>query len=347
MKRSTTYQKTNTHNNLLTHLPALLSLTFVLFLSSFILIGCDDSSHSTSKKIVVGISQIIDHEALDQVREAALKTLEQHGYIQDKTIKVVYLNAQGNLSSNMQIAQRLVSLKPDVILAISTPSAQAIQPLAEAQNIPVVFAAVTDAREAHLTSSRENPDKGMTGIEDRPSIEAQLSLIQKLSPNIKKLGILYNPGESNSTIMLQELKTLTQNQTLELVEGAISKPADLSLVFLKLAAVVDALYVPLDNTIVALMPQLSTLAIQRGIPLIAADSGSVRQGALATYGFSYTDCGNEAGLYMLNILHGKKIKDLPIKTPKDQGIYINKKTAEALHLTLDLKNLGTLKEVIE
>ncbi|MGN6670775.1 MAG: ABC transporter substrate binding protein, partial [Candidatus Nucleicultricaceae bacterium] len=127
----------------------------------------------------------------------------------------------------------------------------------------------------------------------------------------------------------------------------ISKPADLSLVFLKLAAVVDAIYVPLDNTIVALMPQLSALALQKGIPLIAADSGSVRQGALATYGFSYTDCGNEAGLYMLDILQGNKINDLPIKTPKDQGIYINKKTAEALHLTLDLKKLGTLKEVIE
>lgn len=295
----------------------------------------------------MGISQIIDHDALDQVRESALKTLEKHGYLQERNLKIVYLNAQGNLSSNIQIAQRLVSMQPDVILAISTPSAQALQPLAAAQNIPVVFAAVTDSVNAHLTSNRQIPDKGMTGVEDRPSIEQQLSLIKNLVPNIKKLGVLYNPGESNSTIMVNELKILAQNQSIALIEGAISKPADLSLVFLKLVDRVDALYVPLDNTIVALMPQLSALSIQKGLPLIAADSGSVKQGALATHGFSYQDCGHEAGLYMIELIKGKKVKDLPIKTPENQGIYINNKTALALHKNMDLKELGIIKEIIE
>lgn len=307
--------------------------------------SCDQPKIRTDQYYVIGISQIIEHDALDQVREAAIKTLQRSGYVEGKNLKIIYLNAQGNLSSNMQVAQTLISQKPDVILAISTPSAQSLQKSAQTEGIPVVFAAVTDPIGSHLSTTLEKPDKNITGIIDKPSLDKQIHLIRKLVPHTKRIGIFYNPGESNSTIMVEEMRALAHKEGIELVEGAISKAADLSLTFHKIRPLVDVLYVPLDNTIVSLMSQLSTLAIQANLPLIAADSGSVRKGALATYGFSYEACGIEAGSYIISLLKGHKPHDLPIKTPSMEGIYLNQTTANKLGMSAAVAQLGTIMEI--
>ncbi|MBX9696909.1 MAG: ABC transporter substrate-binding protein [Alphaproteobacteria bacterium] len=331
---SYTYKRIRLISSYLATLPFLLSFT-----------SCDQPRHKTDQYYVVGISQIIEHDALDQVREASIKTLQRGGYESGKNLKIIYLNAQGNLSSNMQIAQTLISQKPDVILAISTPSAEALQRSAQAEGIPIVFAAVTDPIAAHLATTLEKPDKNVTGIIDKPSLGKQLHLIRKLVPHTKRIGILYNPGESNSTIMVEEMRSLANKEGFELVEGAITKPADLSLTFHTIRPLVDVLYVPLDNTIVSLMSQLSTLAVQENMPLIAADSGSVRKGALATYGFSYESCGIEAGSYVISLLEGRKPHELPIKSPEKEGIYLNQTTASKLGMSATLTQLGTIMEI--
>ena len=326
---------------------AIHALLYPLIVFYFIVMtACEDVKPSEKKYRVIGISQIIEHDALDRVRESAIKTLEQEGFQVGENLKIVSLNAQGSLASNMQIAQTLSSLKPDAILAISTPSAQSLKSIAQSQNIPVVFAAVTDALSAHLSTQRERPDKNMTGIEDKPSLEQQLALIKQIVAHVQRIGVLYNPGETNSVLMIQEMRALAKNHQIILKEGVVNKPADLSMVFYSLADEVEALYVPLDNTIVALMPQLSRLAIEKKLPLIAADSGSVRHGALATYGFSYEDCGTEAGHYLAQILKGESVQNLPIKSPSSQGIYMNKNTVKALHLDLVPHHFNPIKEMI-
>lgn len=345
LSKGNCHTRPNTLAHLYNHLrllPLLLLTTLSLLLS---LTGCNQPTNQPHKTYVIGISQIIEHEALDQVREAAIKTLQSGGYELGKNLKIIYLNAQGNLSSNVQIAQTLISQKPDVILAISTPSAQALQRDAQAHGIPVVFAAVTDPISAHLTATLEKPDKNLTGIIDHPSLDKQLKLIRKLAPQTKRIGILYNPGESNSTIMVEEMRSLANKEDLEIIEGTITRPADASLIFHRIRPLVDVLYVPLDNTIVSLMSQLSTFAIEANLPLIAADSGSVRKGALATYGFSYEDCGVDAGSYVIALLQGRKTHELPIKRPKREGIYLNQATADKLGMKDVVAHLGAIMEI--
>ena len=99
---------------------------------------------------LICISQIIEHPALDEERRGMIDALVTAGYIDGQTIKIVYQNAQGNLATAAQIAQMQAGQHPTVMVGISTSSAQTLLPITTAQNIPLVFTAVTDPAAARL-----------------------------------------------------------------------------------------------------------------------------------------------------------------------------------------------------
>src|SRR5690554_7425527 len=169
----------------------------------------------------VAATAIVEHPALDSVRDGVRAALEEAGYTVGDNLKWQYQTAQGNTATAGQIARKFVGDKPDVIVAIATPSAQAV--VASTKSIPVVFAAVTDPLAAQLVSSWEASDTNVTGVSDELELDRQMELVKQVVPNATRVGMVYNPGEANSVVVVERLRELrSEEHTSELRHVRIS-----------------------------------------------------------------------------------------------------------------------------
>ncbi|MBY0273062.1 MAG: ABC transporter substrate-binding protein [Alphaproteobacteria bacterium] len=287
---------------------------------------------SPPKKIA--ITQFVDHVAADEVRRGVIEELAKKGFKEGENLTVIFENAQGNAGTAGQIARKFIGLNPDVIVAITTPSAQAIVKAAGQRAVPIVFSAVTNPVEAGLVPSLDHPEGNVTGVMDAPPIKEQIAFLKKILPEAKTVGVLYNPGDNGSASSLEVIRAEAKAQGLILVEATPFKSSDIQTAFLALVGKVDAVYVPLDNMIVSAMKSVSALALKHRLPLFVADSGSVEAGAFACLGYSYLQAGHKTGEIVSEILRGKSPSEIAIASPGRTDIFINQNALEKLGLSL-------------
>jgi putative ABC transport system substrate-binding protein len=293
----------------------------------------------------IAITAIVEHPALDAVRDGVKKGLADLGYAEGKDVVFTYESAQGNPATAAQIARQLVGNAPAVIVAISTPSAQAV--VAATKDIPVVFSAVTDPVSAGLVASLDKPGGNVTGVSDMAPVGDHLALIREITPNVKRLGVPYNPGESNSMSTLAALKTAAAAAGIEIVEAPATKSADVQGATRSLIGKVDAIYVPTDNTIVSALESAVGVAAEAKLPLYAGDVDSVPRGALAAVGFNYSDVGLRTATLVDRVLKGENPGTIPVMFAAGSDLQVNKKAAATIGLTFPKAVLDRASKVIE
>lgn len=282
----------------------------------------------------IGITQIVDHPSLNAIREGILEGLAKEGYVEGKDLTVIFENAQGNPTTAAQISQKFAGLPLDVIVPITTPSAQAV--VQQIDKTPIVFAAVSDPLSAKIVSSLDHPGGNVTGVADIPPLQEQLSFMENCLPNLKTLGVVYNPGESNNVSFLEQLTALAKKKNIKIVTAAAPKSGDVQVATLSLINDVDAIFVGNDNTVVSGLEPLVKACIDARKPLFVSDPQSVERGALAAYAYDQRDIGRQVGKMVAKVLKGKNPGDLPVEKPEVLKMSINPKTAEKIKVTCAL-----------
>ncbi|MBY0124372.1 ABC transporter substrate-binding protein [Bacillus sp. S/N-304-OC-R1] len=304
-------------------------------------------SKEAEKTVKVGIIQLVEHPSLDAAREGFIAALKDAGYEEGKNLKLDYQNAQGDMNNNMSIAQNLVADGNDVILAIATPSAQAV--VQATKEIPILFTAITDPVGAKLVESIEKPGGNVTGTSDThpDAIKNTINSIKKFIPNAKKVGIIYNSGEPNSVVNVENAKKVIAEIGLEAVETSVSTSSEVKQAAESLVGRADVFYIPKDNTVVSALESVITVANDKKIPMFVGEGDSVKRGAFASYGLDYHDLGYSTGKMAVDILKGKKPSDIPVGFPENLELVINKKAAELEGITLTEEMLKGAKIVGE
>lgn len=310
---------------------------FAALIMMFSLSACGSvSSSSSSPKTAsvkrIGIVQIVQHPSLDTIRESIIKELEAKGFKDGQNIKIDYENAQGDPNNLKSIAQKFVADKNDLIIAIATPSAQAVA--AETKDIPVVFAAATDPVGSGLVGNMNKPGGNVTGTSDAVSAAKIMELAKRITPNVKTVGALYNSGETNSVSVINGLKAYAKQNNLTVVDSTVTNTSEVQQAVTSLIGRVDAVFIPIDNTIASAMPVVAQTAIKAKLPVYVGADSMVKDGGLATYGINYQVLGKETGDMAVEILNGKKAGDIPVKTMSDMNIYVNQATADAIGVKL-------------
>lgn len=281
----------------------------------------------------ISVNQFVEHPALD----AVLKGLQD--YLKDNNIDVKYNihNAQANMGTATQIAKQMIGEKPDLLVAIATPSAQAV---AQANNKapedmkrPFLFTAVTDPVAAGLVKDINKPGGLTTGVSDLLPLAEHIKMVTTYKPGIKKLGLLYNAGEANSKANLAGIKEIGKDMGFEVVEATASKTADVFQSAKSLVGRADAVFVPTDNTIVSALESVIKIGVQNKLPIFCADVDSVKRGAIAAMGFDYYKHGYQTGAMVQRILNGEKPAGIPVEFQKDLQLHINKVYSEKMGLT--------------
>lgn len=292
----------------------------------------------------VAITAIVEHPALDAVRDGVLDALNDAGYTEGKNLKWQYQSAQGNTGTAAQIARKFIGDKPDALVAIATPSAQAA--VAGTKRVPVVFSAVTDPVEAQLVPSWEASGTNVTGVSDLLELDKQIELIKKIVPHAKKIGMVYNPGEANSVVVVEAFKKLLPKYGMELVEAAAPRTVDVGSAARSLVGKVDVIYTNTDNNVVSAYEALVKVGNDRKIPLIASDTDSVKRGAIAALGVNYRDLGRQTGRLVVRILEGEAPGEIKPETSDNLQLFLNETAAKKQGVTLSEELLKIASEII-
>jgi putative ABC transport system substrate-binding protein len=280
----------------------------------------------------VALTQIVEHPSLDAARRGILDELAAAGFTPGQNLKVDYQNAQGNPATAAQIARKFVGEQPDVIVAITTPSAQAVA--AVTRELPIVFCSVSDPVGAKLVSNLDKPSGNITGTSDLSPIAEQLDLIRELSPKVKTLGVIYNPGETNSVSLVGLLKQLAPGKGFQVVEAAAPKSGDVLSAARQLAGKAEAIYIPLDNTVVSALEAVIKVGREAKIPIYSADTDSVGRGTVASLGFDYYDVGRQTGQQVVRVLRGEKPGAIPVERVRKLNLFLNPQAAEVIGMSI-------------
>lgn len=281
----------------------------------------------------IGISQIVEHPALDATRNGFMDQLKELGYVPGKNIQYDYKNAQNNRPVSGQIARTFVGDKVDLILTISTPSSQ--DALAATKTIPVLFSAVTDPVAAGLVKSLEKPGGNASGTTDKSPVAAQLDLIGEILPNAKRLGTIYNAGEVNSVASVKEIKAEAAKRGMSVTEATAATSSAVRMAAESLVGKVDLIHVPTDNTVVLALESVVKVCTDNEIPLFAADVDSVSRGAIAALAVDYYKLGRQTGVMAKKVLEKEiAVAALPVEYQKDLLLHINTESAGKMGVKL-------------
>ncbi|MCF1367799.1 MULTISPECIES: ABC transporter substrate-binding protein [Burkholderia cepacia complex] len=292
----------------------------------------------------VKVLSIVDHPALDAIRDGVRAELKAEGYGDDK-LKWEYQSAQGNTGTAAQIARKFVGDKPDVIVAIATPAAQSV--VAATKSVPVVYSGVTDPVAAQLVKGWGPSGTNVTGVSDKLPLDRQVALIKRVVPNAKTVGMVYNPGEANSVVVVKELKEILAKQGMTLKEAAAPRTVDIGPAAKSLIGKVDVIYTNTDNNVVSAYEALVKVANEARIPLVAGDTDSVKRGGIAALGINYGDLGRQTGKVVARILKGEKPGAIASETSSNLELFVNTGAAAKQGVTLSPDLVKEAKTVIK
>lgn len=278
-------------------------------------------------KYKVGLVQLVEHPSLDEVRLAVINELEKLGFGPDM-VAVDYQNGQNSPSLISTICQKFIGQGVDLILPIATPAAQGAA--AATEDIPIVFAAVSDPIAAGLVKNEAQPEGNVTGVSDAIHPAKVLDLAEELTPGIKNYGIIYNTAEVNSTSTAHKAEAEMKKRGFTFREAVISTGSEVIPAANSLIGKVEAIYIPDDNTVATAMPILSQIALDNKLPVYVAVDSLVHDGGLATAGVNYTNVGRQAARMVVKILQGTPVAQIPVETLRETSVEVNKETAAVL-----------------
>lgn len=283
----------------------------------------------------VGIIQFVDDASLNQIEKAIETRLDEvSAEGEDQFIYDGYVfNGQADATTLNQIATQLIADDVDVIVPIATPAAQIVQTATEDNQIPVVFSAVSDPVGAGLAETMEAPGANITGTSDSLNTAAILDLMFVANPDIKSVGLLYSQSEDSSKQPIADAKAYLEEKGIEVVEKTGTNNTEVSQAAGALiAAGVDAVFTPTDNTVMTAELAIYEKFIDAGIPHYAGADSFALNGAFCGYGVDYENLGTATADMVVEILKGADPAETPVLT-FDNGIAtVNTETAEAIGL---------------
>ncbi|MES2252652.1 MAG: ABC transporter substrate-binding protein [Pseudomonadota bacterium] len=296
---------------------AIASIAVLALASCFYFVGT-----SPKNKKIVAITQIAPHPSLDRIREGITDTLKAN---KGEDLEIVFQNAQGNVATATQIAQRFVSLKPNVIVPITTPSAQTVYAAATGKEIPLVFVAITDPIEARLVSTNGSNIPFVTGVSDAPPYAKQVEQMQKiLGKKSLNIGVIYNPGEPNSLSQIKHIEAEIIMSGGKVIQSAASSTVAVSQATMQLIGKVDAIYLPNDNTVISALTSVLKITHEHKIPIFSSDPESVERGCTAAVAPDQYQIGVQAGKIIIRLLNGEKTDTILVEKSSKISEYVNK-----------------------
>src|SRR3954463_8279960 len=241
--------------------------------------------------------------------------LEKLGWSEGRNVRIDYCFAPSG-SQVQVLARELVALRPDVILAQSTPATAALKP--ETSTIPIVFASVADPIGSGFVASLPRPGGNLTGLlQYEEGITGKwLAMLKEIAPNLTRAALVANPRTAAFDYFLQSAKAVAPSLAIDLVPTPVDNAADIERTIKTFAREPNGgLVLPPDTSTVVHRDLIIALAARHRLPAVYAIRVFVAAGGLMYYGTDFVDLSRQGASYVDRILRGAKPADLPVPTP--------------------------------
>lgn len=311
-------------------------LCAVLMLLSLAACGQKDPAPSdagtTSEKYVIGICQLVQHDALDAATQGFKDAIIAE--LGEDAVEFDEQNASNDSANCATIVNGFVSSGVDLILANATPALQAAA--AATSDIPILGTAVTEYGVALDIEGFDGTVGGnISGTSDLAPLDQQAQMIQDLFPDAQNIGILYCSGEDNSVYQSNVVQAALEDAGLTVKVYTFADSNDVAAVTKTACDENDVLYIPTDNTAASCTEAINNVAQPAGVPIIAGEEGIAKGCGVATLSISYYDIGYTTGQMAVKILRdGADISTMPIEYYPEPVKKYNQTLANALNVTI-------------
>ncbi len=289
------------------------------------------------KSFTIGICNFVDDASLNQIIANIRSRLSE--IEAEENVSFTVLEDNCNLDANImnQIIANFMADKVDLMVGVATPVAMGMQAATEDNQLPVVFAAVSDPVGAGLVNSLEAPGANLTGTSDYLDTNAVMNLIFAADPDADLIGLLYNVSEDSSTAPIAAAKAYLDEKGIAYVERTGTSVDEVMLAAQALVSDgADAVFTPTDNTIMNAELAIYEIFAEAGIPHYTGADSFALNGAFLGYGVDYANLGVETGNMIADILlNGLNPGEVPVKTFDNGTATVNTETCAAIGLDFD------------
>ena len=305
---------------------------FYLLLFTCYLLSCTPKNNLPT----VAFIDAFEDNTIAQAKKGFFDALQKSGFSENqKTINVIYRNAQGSIPTLTQIVQYCKTQQ--VTLMATCPSISTITALQNTKDIPVFMMVAPKPSLMKLNNSNGQAPANLFGVgDDIDYIDTSFALIPKLLPKKEKLkvGMIFNQSEPQSVDALNKIKTLAIAMNIELIALPVNTSADAQLVTQSLLSKnIDAFFANPDNVVFSSFEVIINACNTAKVPVFTSESGLVARGALAAYGADMYQWGYQAGEQAAQFLKTKSTNNLHWEMVKLRKKVYNPQAAKNFGIT--------------
>jgi putative ABC transport system substrate-binding protein len=260
------------------------------------------------------------------------------------TVKFTVENAGGNKAKAAEFAQKFAAAKLDMIIVVGTSAAVAVA--REIKTVPVVFSMVYDPVDAKIADDWKSSGNNTTGVSSRVPMSKLVSTLKQLAP-VKKLAVLYTPGEKNSETQLKEIQAVQNEAQIKVVPVPLTNKEQVSSIMSDVTSVADAIYLSGSGIVGDSVSTIVDIATKAKIITVTHLDDFVDKGVLLGVCANPHKVGTLAGEKAVKVLKGAKPASIPIESLKNLDVIVNMKTAKAGQIQVPPTFLKTATQVIE
>jgi putative ABC transport system substrate-binding protein len=277
-----------------------LTLIIVLLLST----GC---APAEEEQVVVGMMTMVSHPSLDKIQQGVKDRLKEAGYVESENLVLIEGNAEGDMATLSTIAQQFVDEGVDLIVATTTPAAQAAyNATKDAGGPPIIYNGVSNPYISGLANAPDDHPAWMVGNQLLDPVEESMALIKELVPDVQSIGLVHNPAEANSVYLLGVAQDTADAMGLTLEVGSISNSSEIQTAAEAMVARgIDAFLAVNDNTLTSGFEALVQVANDNDIPIVGTSASMPPLGAVASYGVNPYQEGLDSGDMVVGFLKGE------------------------------------------
>lgn len=305
----------------------LLALVLAGCMLAVCLTGCGNAGAPAGEGYVIGICQLVQHDALDAAtqgfKDAVTKALGD-------SVRFTEGNASGDANNCTTIVDGFVSSKVDLIMANATSPLQAA--VAATSEIPVLGTSITDyATALEIADWTGTIGGNVSGTSDLAPLEQQAQMLQEMYPDAKNIGLMYCSAEPNSVYQIETITGFLEKLGYTCTAYAFTDSNDVASVTQVACDASDVLYIPTDNTAASNTEAIANVVIPAKMPVICGEAGLCEGCGVATLSISYYDIGYKTGEMAVEILTGKaNISEMPVEYAPNTTKMYNAANCDAL-----------------
>jgi len=279
---------------------------------------------------------------------AFTQALADLGWTDGRNVRIDLRWGRGDANRIRALAQELVDLQPDVILAGGTAATVALQ--RETRTIPIVFVNVSDPVATGIVARPDRPSGNITGFANLVATLGGkwLELLSQIAPGLKRAAIMFNPDTAPASPQMPSFETEARSLKIVPIVAPVRSDVEIETAIIALAREPGGgLVVISDGFAIAHRAPILSTAARNNVPVVCSQSVFARDGGLLSYGVDQIDILRRGAIYVDRILRGAKLGDLPVEFPTKIELVLNLKTAKALGLTVPRTLIARADEVIE